>query len=196
MLTSITPLGERGKGNRWSVTATAYVLGSLVGGALLGLLGCALGSVVARRVDGRAALVVLAVACVAAAVVDLTGRRLPSWHRQVDEQWLQAYRGWVYGAGFGLQLGFGVLTIITSASTHVVVLATVLAGSIPGGVAIGATFGLVRGLAILSVRSVERPEQLSQFHRNMVERARTMQGLTVGSLLVGGVLLAVAGVGA
>jgi len=196
MLTSITPLGERGKGNRWSVTATAYVLGSLVGGALLGLLGGALGSVVARRVDGRAALVVLAVACVAAAVVDLTGRRLPSWHRQVDEQWLQAYRGWVYGAGFGLQLGFGVITIITSASTHVVVLATVLAGSVPGGVAVGATFGLVRGLAIVSVRSVDRPEQLSEFHRAMAARARAVQSLTVGGLLAGGALLAVAGVGA
>ena len=196
MLTSITPLGERGKGNRWSVTATAYVLGSLVGGALLGLLGGALGLVVSRRVDGRVALAALAVACVGAALVDLTGRRLPSWHRQVDEQWLQAYRGWVYGAGFGLQLGSGVVTIITSASTHVVVLATVLAGSVPGGVAIGATFGLVRGLAILSVRSVDRPEQLSQFHRSMVGRARTVQGLTVGSLLAGGVLLAVAGVGA
>jgi hypothetical protein len=195
MLTSITPLGERGKGNRWSVTATAYVLGSLVGGAALGLLGGALGTALAAVVDARVALVVLAVACAGAAVLDATGRRLPSWHRQVDEQWLHAFRGWVYGAGFGAQLGFGVVTIITSASTHVMVLATVLAGSVPGGVAVGATFGLVRGLAILSVRSVDQPDELSRFHRGMEQRARAASGLTVG-VLVGAALLAGLGAGA
>ena len=196
MLTSITPLGERGKGNRWGVTAAAYVLGSVVGGATLGLLGGALGTALARVMTAQVALWVLAAACVGAAVADLSGRRLPSWHRQVDEQWLQAFRGWVYGAGFGVQLGFGLVTIITSASTHVMVLATVLAGSVPGGLAIGAAFGLVRGLAILAVRSVDDPEQLSRFHRGMEERARTAQGVTIGSLLVGGALLAVLGVGA
>ena len=33
----------------------------------------------------------------------------------VHEQWLTRYRGWVYGVGFGAQLGFGLVTIITSA---------------------------------------------------------------------------------
>ena len=38
MLSSITPLGERAKGNSWTLTTSAYVVGSLLGGALLGLL--------------------------------------------------------------------------------------------------------------------------------------------------------------
>ncbi len=44
MLTSITPLGERGRGNRCAVTLTAYVLGCLLGGATTGVLLGALGS--------------------------------------------------------------------------------------------------------------------------------------------------------
>ena len=38
MLTSITPLGERGRGHRYAVTMTAYVLGCLLGGATTGVL--------------------------------------------------------------------------------------------------------------------------------------------------------------
>ena len=41
MLTSITPLGEQGRGNRWAVTTTAYAVGCLLGGAVTGV---ALGS--------------------------------------------------------------------------------------------------------------------------------------------------------
>jgi hypothetical protein len=36
-----------------------------------------------------------------------SGSGCPSWQRQVDERWLTTYRGWVYGAGFGFQLGAG-----------------------------------------------------------------------------------------
>ena len=36
MLGSITPLGERGRGSRWWVTVTAYVLGSTLAGVALG----------------------------------------------------------------------------------------------------------------------------------------------------------------
>jgi len=38
MLGSITPLGERGRGSRWGVTVSAYLMGSAVGGAALGAM--------------------------------------------------------------------------------------------------------------------------------------------------------------
>jgi hypothetical protein len=105
MLTSITPLGERGRGNRYAVTLTAYVLGCLLGGATTG--------VAARRVGSLLptlpVLVLAGSACLAAALAD-DARRLPIGRRQVDEDWLTRYRGWVYGLGFGYQLG--------SASSH------------------------------------------------------------------------------
>ena len=45
MLTSITPLGEQGRGNRWAVTTTAYAAGCLLGGAVTGVALGSLGSV-------------------------------------------------------------------------------------------------------------------------------------------------------
>ncbi len=48
MLSSITPLGERGRSGRWPVTAAAYVAGSIAAAAALGALLGALGGAVAR----------------------------------------------------------------------------------------------------------------------------------------------------
>jgi hypothetical protein len=195
MLSSITPLGERGKGNRWWVTATAHVVGSVAGGAVLGLVGGLVGLAVGALVGPGAATAVLAVACFAAAVFDSAGRRPPSWHRQVDEQWLQAYRGWVYGAGFGFQLGLGVVTIITSAATWVVVLATVLVDSVPAAVVIGATFGLARGAVLLAARSVTTPASLTALHRSVEAGAPAARTATIVTLVAGGLAGLVWGMG-
>jgi hypothetical protein len=186
MLTSITPLGERSKGNRFRSTATAYVVGSLVGGVALGLLGAAVGVALRAVVGPTAAAVVLGVVCLAAAAGDLAGIRPPSWHRQVDEQWLQAFRGWVYGAGFGVQLGFGLVTIVTSWSTYAVVAAVVLAPSAGWSVLVGATFGLARGLVLLSARRVRSPEALARLHGRIAAGAGAARTATVATLVVAG----------
>src|SRR5687768_2664330 len=124
MLSSITPLGERGRQRRWGATVTAYAVGSVAAGASLGAL---LGLV--PEPPARAALVVLAVACALAALLDLRPALLPTIRRQVNEDWLGVYRGWVCGAGFGLQLGLGVVTIVTTAAVYVVLIAAALSGS-------------------------------------------------------------------
>src|SRR3954468_17183297 len=142
MLTSISPLGERARGNRWPVTVGAYLLGSLLGGAVVGGLLGLVGDVLLQPLPLFGALV-----CVAAAIADLAGL-LPRGKRQVDETWLNSYRGWVYGLGFGAQLGVGVVTIVTSASTYAVWGLCLLTGSTVAGLAIGATFGLARALPI------------------------------------------------
>src|SRR4051812_17450103 len=136
MLTSISPLGERARGNRWTVTVTAYVVASVLGGlttgALLGLVGSAL----------HVSALVAAAVCAIAAVAEVI-RRVPSMRRQVDEDWRTRYRGWVYGIGFGYQLGLGFVTIITSAATYAMLALCLLSGSLAAGLAIGACFGLV-----------------------------------------------------
>ena len=131
MLTSISPLGERARGNRWSVTVGAYLLGSLLGGAAVGGLLGAVGQLLLRPLPLVAALV-----CLAAAVADLAGL-LPHGRRQVDDTWLTRYRGWVYGFGFGSQLGVGVVTIVTSAATYAVWLLELLSGGWRAGLLIG-----------------------------------------------------------
>jgi len=172
MLSSITPLGERGRGSRWAVTATAYLLGSIVGGASLGgALGVA-GDLLAGAADrlagsalapgGPVALVLAALVCLVAAASDLRlrGWSLPSWQRQVDEDWLARYRGWVYGLGYGFQLGLGVVTIVTSAATYAVFAFALLAGSWAVGLALGAVFGLVRALPVLGLAGLHDFAQL------------------------------------
>ena len=175
MLSSIHPLGERARQNRWSATVTAHIVGSAVGGAAFGLLFAGLG--LALRATGvgetaRASLV-LAVAA-AAALVDWRG--WPRWlwrpHRQVDENWINAYRGWVYGGGWGVQLGFGLSTIVTAATVYVIAAVAIATAGLITGLALGAAFGLARGATVLAGRSIDTPESLMSFHRRLQERRR------------------------
>ena len=163
MLASIHPLGERARRNRFWLTATAYVAGSVAGGAAVGATVGTLGAVVSA-VAGRPpalALWCLAVAaCGAAAVVDALGMRLPSPRRQVNQDWLGTYRGWVYGGGFGLQLGAGVTTVVTTATVHLMLVLSFLTLSPVAGLAVGAVFGLTRAAPLWRVARVERPDAL------------------------------------
>lgn len=167
MMTSITPVGEMARQQRWWLTTVAYLVGSLVGGlaigSLLGLVSVAVRTVVPANV----ALALLAAVAVAGLLAD-TGRvPLPTWHRQVDEGWLTTYRGWVYGAGFGLQLGTGLATIVTASATYVVLTAAVLSGSVLAGAAIGAIYGLVRALPVLAFARVRTPARLRDVMRRV-----------------------------
>lgn len=169
MLGSITPLGERGHARRWSATVTHYVLGSVLGGALVGgaagLLGAGL-STLGAEPSGRAVLVVLAGLCSIGVLLDLGvgGLRLPTVHRQVNEDWLVRYRGWVIGAGFGFQLGFGVVTIVTTATVYVMLAASLLSGSVAVGLLLGVVFGFARALPLLAARRVTTAPRLRDQH--------------------------------
>ncbi|KAA0234975.1 MAG: hypothetical protein JJLCMIEE_01281 [Acidimicrobiales bacterium] len=187
MLSSIHPLGERAKGNRYGVTLAAYMLGSLAGGLVLGAaLGLA-GSVLRELIDPAFAAMTFGAVCMVAFVAD-RGRwlsRLPSWHRQVNEDWLAEFRGWVYGSGFGFQLGLGVVTIIPSAIFYAVMAAGLLVGSVQGAVVIGGAFGLVRGLVLITGRRIVDTQSLLAYHRSFQRRARLADTATSTALLVG-----------
>jgi hypothetical protein len=172
MLGSITPLGERGHARRWPVTAGFYLLGSVLGGCvaggLAGLLSEAL-RLAGLGLSGGAVLLVSAGLCVLGVAVDvrLGGLRLPSVHRQVNEDWLARYRGWVIGVGFGFQLGLGVVTIVTTAAVYVAFATALLSGSAAAGLLIGAVFGLARGLPLLAVRRVQSLPRLRAQHQRL-----------------------------
>ncbi len=46
MLSTITPMGEASRGNRFRTTATWFILGATLGGAVLGLGGAVLAAIV------------------------------------------------------------------------------------------------------------------------------------------------------
>src|SRR4051812_7528059 len=172
MLSSITPFGERGRRQRFTLTATAFVAGALAGGVAIGVLAGTVGSLLPSHSASVDVAVVAALALVGAAFdAHIGGLRVPTIRRQVDENWLTAYRGWVYGLGFGAQLGFGVATIVTTAAVYVMVAIAVVSGSVVGGIVIGATFGLVRGLSVLGARRLRTADDLRAFHRRLADRA-------------------------
>ena len=147
---------------RWGVTATSHVVGCVLGGLIAGtLLGLA-GSATAARLPAGSTLVLLAAAATAGLAFDLRvgGLRLPTTRRQVDERWLRRYRGWVYGAGFGFQLGLGGITIVTASAVFVTGVCAFLAAGPAAGALIGATFGLVRGGTIVLARRATSPAAL------------------------------------
>jgi sulfite exporter TauE/SafE len=168
MLASITPLGERGRGASWRRTVTAYVVASIVGGAAVG---AALGSVgkLAHVQDTRWTLAVAGALALIAAALDLAGR-LPTVRRQVDETWMTRYRDWVYGAGFGLQLGVGATTIVTSASLYLTWVVELLSGDLVVGASVGAAFGLSRAAPLLGTARIATAERLRAAQRRWQAR--------------------------
>ena len=176
MLTSISPLGERARGNRWWLTVWWLTAGAVLGGAALGAALGALGQALAGSLGDGVRLVLLAGACAAAAVWDISGRRLPG-RRQVNEDWLVAYRSWVYGAGFGLQLGAGVATVVNTALVPLFMLAALLAGDMTAGLVIGSAFGAARGASLALSSRVRTPDDLRRLHRHLdlhADRARRL----------------------
>lgn len=189
MLTSITPLGERGRGNRWAVTTTAYAAGCLLGGATTGLVLGAVGSLL----PALPALLLAGVVCLLAAAADLgavvTGRRLPGGRRQVDEDWLSRYRGWVYGAGFGYQLGLGVVTVVTSAATYAVLALALLTQSPVGGLLVGAVFGVARAVPALLLGRSHSHDEIRRAAAGLERQAPAAARLTAGALAAAGAVL-------
>lgn len=181
MLTSINPLGQRGRGHQWGLTVALFTLASVVGGATTGLVLGALGYLASVPVW------VAAMACAVAVVLDLT--RVPSLHRQVDEDWLTRYRMWVYATGFGWQLGTGVVTIVTSAATYALLVLMVVAG-LPSALVAGALFGLTRAVPLLVARRADTPERLRQLAGRLEAGRGTARVVTVGTLVLGATVLA------
>jgi MFS family permease len=190
MLASIHPLGERTRNSRWGITVTAYIIGSVAGGMFTGAALGWLGRLTLPPLTTATVAVAMILVGIIGASIDLLRLPLPTWHRQVNEDWLSTYRGWVYGSGFGFQLGMGLVTIVTSASIYATFLIAFLSASWTTGALIGAVFGLSRALVILQVARVDRPEDLRRFHRSMQRQAPWAQRAAV----VAQVSLALAGV--
>lgn len=178
MLTSISPVGEHGRGQRWWLTVTAYVLGSVGGGAATGGMAGAIGAVALGWLGDAAALTVLAVAAVTAAALEPVSERLPMVRRQVDEDWLTRYRGWVYGAGFGFQLGAAFTTHVSSSLVHLTFAAALLTRSVAAGAAVGVVFGLVRALPVTALRGVDTSGALAATHRRLHRSRATVARVT------------------
>lgn len=191
MLASISPLGERARASRWWLTVSAYVLGSAVGGAAVGATaGLLVGLLPELPLTVTATVLAALFALGVLADRRAWGLSLPTVRRQVSQSWVGRYRGWVTGVGYGVQLGLGVVTIVTSATVYAVVLLAGLSGHPLPGAAVGLTFGVARALPVVGlVRSRDRAALHRVFLR--LERgARPADRAAQASLAAGAVALA------
>lgn len=186
MLSSITPLGQRARGNSWLRTVLAFWVGASATAVMLhGLLG------LVGETTGVADVMpwVVLIPVVASAGLDLTGFRPWGPRRQVDEDWLGRYRDWVVGFGFGAQLGTGIHTHVPVWGVWGLLAASVLMG-LPGAAIIGLGFAAGRTALLVATARVDRPERL----------AGTMAGLArfdrpaKGALMIGYLVVVVVGV--
>jgi hypothetical protein len=185
MLSSITPLGEVGRGYRFRTTAAWFVAGAVLGGATLGAALFALTvAVTAVGTSGRTLALLAAVACGIGAAADLglLGFQIPVLRRQVNELWLDRFRNWVYGGGFGWQIGVGFSTYVMTAGLFVLVAVAVLTASPWVAFAVGVSFGTLRGLTVLLGAPIGSVADLQAIHRRLDRLRRPVQLTVVGVL--------------
>lgn len=174
MLTSICPLGERARGQRWWLTTAAYITASAAAGALLGGALGGLGALLLPWAGGTTALALFALVGAGGLMLDtgVARLRVPGPRRQVNEDWLNRYRGWVYGAGFGAQLGAAFTTIVMVSAVYLVFAAAALTADATAGALLGGTFGLARALPLLAVARVGDGGALRSFMARMQRGVR------------------------
>ena len=194
MLSQLTPVGEASRGYRYRTTAAWFVVGAVVGGTMLGgVLALLAAGVAGFDISVTTALGIAAALAVAGAAVDsgVLGIAPPVFLRQVNEDWLGRYRAWVYGSGFGWQVGAGVTTYIMTAAVFLTVAMGALTAGPIAAFALGTLFGLVRGLAVLLTARLRTTADLFEFHRRFdalgepVRRAVIVVQLAVAIVAVG-----------
>jgi len=192
MLSSIHPLGERARNNRWGITVTSFTVGAMTSGAALGAAMGALGAALVKSWDPSQRTLALGVVVGVAGALDLAHLTPPGPRRQVNEHWIGHYRGSIYGAAFGTQLGIGVATFIVTWGVFAVLVAELLTAKPVHGAIVGATFGLGRSLAPLLAGWIDRPSRLTSFHRQMARLGPITRRVTATTASLLGVI-AIAG---
>lgn len=194
MLSSIHPLGERTRHNKWLITVSAFALGAVGTAALVGgALGWA-GSLLPEMSTGPTLATMGAIVLVAG-LLDSLGIPVAGPKRQVNEHWIGSYRGWVYGGAFGVQLGAGLATYVVTWGVYATLALEVVSGSPLLGAVIGAVFGAGRSITLFLAGRIDRASRLSAFHRTMsglgpkVSLASGYGALTLGTVTILAVML-------
>jgi sulfite exporter TauE/SafE len=194
MLSSIHPLGERGRHNRWWLTVGAFTLGAVLAGSSVGAVLGLVGRVALGSITEADSLIAIAAVTLVAGILDMVRAVPPGPERQVNETWIGAYRGWVYGGGFGLQLGAGFLTYIVTWGVFAMFLAELLTASPAAGAVIGAVFGLGRSSTLVIAVFVDRPSRLTSFNGRLAAVGPGVRRVAPAGLMAIGAVTVAAGV--
>lgn len=150
MVTSIAPAVFAGNRRKWLVSAVIFVIGGALGGmatgTLLSVVGAAAATIAPIR---RATLLALAFGAFGYALHEQGIWHLPtpSPRRQVPRDWRARYPLPIVALRYGLDLGSGISTQITSASVYVLCAALVAVGDLTKGTVLMGSYGFIRSLA-------------------------------------------------
>src|SRR5437763_2777806 len=183
MLASITPLGERARGNRWTTTSILFIAASSTAGAAVGAMLGLLGSVILAHVGIGWRLGLLGAALALGVMWELVRGTVPGPRRQVNERWLDQYRRWIYASGFGAQLGVGVVTIVVTSAVYGVWAAALASAHPAAGAVIGAAAGAMRGATLLAGARTTTPQQLVRLHEFLSSIQRPVRRCTLTAQL-------------
>lgn len=194
MLSSITPFGEKSRGHRYGVTAAWFVVGATLGGASLGAIaGVAAVASVKLGVNHHpapVALVLGGVALIGAAVdARVFGDVLPVVRRQVNDRWLSRYRGWVYGVGFGWQIGVGFTTYVMTSSLVVFLAFAAAAGKPVEATCVATGFGAARGLAVLLTSNASDARGLRALHVQLDRASEPVRWTAIAVQVISALIL-------
>jgi hypothetical protein len=185
MLSSLTPFGEASRGNRYAVAATAFIGSALLGGLCLGLaLSVPALAIDAFGVTPATASAVVAIAAGVTVAADFGVVKTPRIPRQVDESWFGQFRPWVYGLGYGWQIGVGLATYVMTNAVYLMLVVAAMTGDPWVAICIGAIFGGVRGLTLLVGWRLVDPGRIRNLHRRLDALEPTSRLLAVGAQVV------------
>ena len=193
MLSQITPVAEAGRGHKFARTAGWFVVGSTIGGVMLGgVIALASSLVRAAAIGAATTMFAIASCALASAAIDagMFPFRPPFNPRQVNEAWLSKYRSWVYAVGFGWQIGAGFTTYVMTAAVGLLVIVGALSANPWAAIAIGTVFGLARGLAVLLGARLRSPAALQAFHRRFDSWTEPVRRAVIGVQLAVAVIAA------
>ncbi len=179
MIFVIVPLGKTASDFRlWVKRAIVYIIGSVLGGASVGLLVSALGGLLHGLFQNIiVAGLTLGIIALLYAAHELGWLPMPApqsnW--QVPNSWGVEHPiagTWLYG----YTLGAGVFTFIPYASFYVLLGWYLLAGDIGTGILLGALYGLARGVFVLTGGIIEmRGGNLIQFNSWLLDRKGSLK---------------------
>lgn len=187
MISTITPVAERGRGHRFGATATWFTLGGVAGGATLGAA-MALGAWLVSLTGASTSLTVGVFACLAlltvASDLGLGGFSLPIHARQVNETWLRRLRPWAYASGFGWQIGTGFATYIMTSAVYLTAAVGIASADPIVALGIGTFFGSVRGLLVFVAARATDHARLQRLHARIDRYTDSTLYLAIGAQLV------------
>ncbi len=150
MVTTIVPAVSVGRREDWAATAALFVVGGTLGGIATGTVLGTVGAVLCQLfpVDTETASITMSISAFAYAFHELGFVRLPTLpiRRQVPRELRSRLPLKVVAIIYGLQLGAGVVTQISTAMLYVLCLAIVVtANPVIGGILMGC-YGITRSL--------------------------------------------------